>query len=47
MNNDYCIMYNEGFGLAVEAFSLKNDITVSCLTVGTYVNIQTGFGQFE
>ena len=47
MSNVYCLMYNDGFGLAAEAFSFKNKGHANSLIAIGYVNIQADFGQFE
>jgi len=40
-------MYNEGYGLAAEAFLLKNKHYATFLTAIGYVNNWADFGQFE
>lgn len=47
MNNDYCILYNERFGLAAEAISLKNICYVNPSTAPAYFVFRASFGQFE
>ncbi|MCF7955881.1 MAG: hypothetical protein K9M75_08780, partial [Phycisphaerae bacterium] len=47
MNNVYCLMYNEGFGLTAEAILYKYTCYANPLIVIGYIVSQADFGQFE